>query len=85
MVRDADRTRMRLLAAATDEFAAFGIAGARIDRFRVPGAFEIPFAARQAAEKGRLAAVICLGCLIKLRLTSRDIWPRSPRSSTRKR
>jgi AcrR family transcriptional regulator len=30
--RDADRTRRRLLAAATDEFAAFGIAGARIDR-----------------------------------------------------
>jgi AcrR family transcriptional regulator len=32
MARDADRTRRRLLAAATDEFAAFGIAGARIDR-----------------------------------------------------
>ena len=32
MGRDADRTRRRLLAAATDEFAAFGIAGARIDR-----------------------------------------------------
>ena len=29
---DADRTRKRLLAAATDEFAALGIAGARIDR-----------------------------------------------------
>ena len=32
MARDADRTRRRLLAAATDEFAALGIAGARIDR-----------------------------------------------------
>ena len=32
MARDADRTRRRLLAAATGEFAAFGIAGARIDR-----------------------------------------------------
>jgi len=32
MARDADRTRRRLLAAATEEFAAFGIAGARSDR-----------------------------------------------------
>ena len=32
MARNADRTRKRLLAAATDEFAALGIAGARIDR-----------------------------------------------------
>lgn len=32
VARDADRTRKRLLAAATDEFAAYGIAGARIDR-----------------------------------------------------
>ena len=32
MARDADRTRKRLLAAATGEFAALGIAGARIDR-----------------------------------------------------
>ena len=32
MARDADRTRKRLLTAATDEFAALGIAGARIDR-----------------------------------------------------
>jgi AcrR family transcriptional regulator len=31
-VRDADATRARLLRAATDEFAAHGIAGARIDR-----------------------------------------------------
>ena len=32
MARDADQTRRRLLAAATSEFAALGIAGARIDR-----------------------------------------------------
>jgi AcrR family transcriptional regulator len=31
-VRDAEATRARLLQAATDEFAAHGIAGARIDR-----------------------------------------------------
>jgi AcrR family transcriptional regulator len=32
MVRDAQQTRERLLAAAAAEFAAFGIAGARVDR-----------------------------------------------------
>ena len=31
----------------------------------VPGAFEIPLAARRAAATGRFDAVICLGCLIK--------------------
>jgi hypothetical protein len=32
VVRDADATRRRLLDAATEEFAAYGIAGARVDR-----------------------------------------------------
>ena len=32
---------------------------------RVPGAFEIPMAARHAAETGQFDAVICLGCLIR--------------------
>src|SRR3954447_7408642 len=32
MARDADQTRKRLLEAATVEFAALGIAGARVDR-----------------------------------------------------
>jgi 6,7-dimethyl-8-ribityllumazine synthase len=32
---------------------------------RVPGAFEIPSAARTLAETGRVDAVICLGCLIR--------------------
>lgn len=31
-MRDGERSRMRVLAAATVEFAAFGIAGARVDR-----------------------------------------------------
>lgn len=32
---------------------------------RVPGAFEIPAAARHAAEAGGVDAVVCLGCLIR--------------------
>ena len=31
----------------------------------VPGAFEIPFAARQAAESGAFDAIVCLGCVIR--------------------
>jgi 6,7-dimethyl-8-ribityllumazine synthase len=31
----------------------------------VPGAFELPQAARCAAETGRFDAVICLGCVIR--------------------
>jgi AcrR family transcriptional regulator len=38
MVRDADATRRRLLDAAAEEFAAFGIAGARVDRIAVAAA-----------------------------------------------
>lgn len=32
---------------------------------RVPGAFEIPLAAKRAAETGNFDAIVCLGCLIK--------------------
>jgi 6,7-dimethyl-8-ribityllumazine synthase len=31
----------------------------------VPGAFEVPQAARAAAETGRFDAVVCLGCIIR--------------------
>lgn len=31
----------------------------------VPGAFEISFAARQAAESGAFDAIVCLGCIIR--------------------
>jgi 6,7-dimethyl-8-ribityllumazine synthase len=31
----------------------------------VPGAFEIPLAARAAGQTGRFDAVVCLGCLIR--------------------
>ena len=32
---------------------------------RVPGAFELPQAARCAAETGRFDAIVCLGCVIR--------------------
>ena len=48
--------------------AAFESAGARPDAVtvvHVPGAFEIPIAARLAAETGQFNAIVCLGCLIR--------------------
>jgi 6,7-dimethyl-8-ribityllumazine synthase len=48
--------------------AAFQAAGARQDAVtvvQVPGAFEIPMAARLAAETGQFNAIVCLGCLIR--------------------
>jgi 6,7-dimethyl-8-ribityllumazine synthase len=36
-----------------------------VEEVQVPGAFELPQAARLAAETGRFDAVICLGCVIR--------------------
>jgi 6,7-dimethyl-8-ribityllumazine synthase len=36
-----------------------------VERFQVPGAFELPLAAKYAAESGRFAAVVCLGAVIR--------------------
>lgn len=36
-----------------------------VDRFDVPGAFELPLAAKYAVESGRFAAIVCLGAVIR--------------------
>jgi 6,7-dimethyl-8-ribityllumazine synthase len=36
-----------------------------IDRYDVPGAFELPLIARYAAQSGRYDAVVCLGAVIR--------------------
>ena len=46
--------------------AALNEAGASsVQVFSVPGAFEVPQAARAAAETGRFDAIVCLGCIIR--------------------
>jgi 6,7-dimethyl-8-ribityllumazine synthase len=46
--------------------AALREAGAAgVEVFDVPGAYEIPQAARAAAEAGRFDAIVCLGCVIR--------------------
>jgi 6,7-dimethyl-8-ribityllumazine synthase len=36
-----------------------------VDRFEVPGAFELPLVAKYAAEAGRHDAIVCLGAVIR--------------------
>lgn len=55
----------RLQAGALEALKAAGVSADDVCVIRVPGAFEIPFAAKEAAERGNFAAVICLGCLIR--------------------
>jgi 6,7-dimethyl-8-ribityllumazine synthase len=55
----------RLLLSAVDGLVRSGATKRNIDLVRVPGAFEIPLAARKLAETGKYDAVICLGCLLR--------------------
>ncbi len=55
----------RLRAGAVEALAASGASPDDIDILQVPGAYEIPQAARAAARTGRYAAIVCLGCLIR--------------------
>jgi 6,7-dimethyl-8-ribityllumazine synthase len=56
----------RLLAAAIDCLVRCGAKlGEDIEIVRVPGAFEIPLAARKLAETKKYDAIICLGCLLR--------------------
>jgi 6,7-dimethyl-8-ribityllumazine synthase len=55
----------RLLAGATEALAHAGVARQDLTVIKVPGAFEIPMAARLAATKLGIDAVVALGCLIR--------------------
>ncbi len=55
----------RLLAGALDGLLRSGANKNDIALARVPGAFEIPSAARTLAETKKYDAIICLGCLIR--------------------
>ncbi len=55
----------RLLLSACDGLLRTGAAKKDIDVARVPGAFEIPLAARTLALTGKYDAIICIGCLLR--------------------
>ena len=43
----------------------YGVRGDRVETYRVPGAFELPLAARALARTGRFSAIICLGAVVR--------------------
>jgi 6,7-dimethyl-8-ribityllumazine synthase len=55
----------RLLAGADAGFEMAGVHGSQITQASVPGAFELPFAAKAHAETGEFAGVACLGVVIR--------------------
>lgn len=55
----------RLVAGARAELAEAGIGDQAIDELSVPGAYELPMAAKLAAESGRYDAIVCLGAVIR--------------------
>jgi 6,7-dimethyl-8-ribityllumazine synthase len=55
----------KLLAAALETLTAAGISAQDLDVVRVPGAFELPLAARKLASSRNYDAVIALGAVIR--------------------
>jgi 6,7-dimethyl-8-ribityllumazine synthase len=55
----------KLLQGAVSTLRECGLAETDIEVAWVPGSFEVPTAAKWAAESGRFDAVICLGCVIR--------------------
>jgi 6,7-dimethyl-8-ribityllumazine synthase len=55
----------RLLNGAAEGFELGGVSEASVHTFRVPGSFELPFAAKLCAQSGRFAAVANLGVVIR--------------------
>jgi 6,7-dimethyl-8-ribityllumazine synthase len=55
----------KLLEGAVSALREHGLAEDAITVARVPGAFEVPTAARWAAESGSFDAIVCLGAVIR--------------------
>ena len=55
----------RLIDGAVDYLTRHGADQADLTLVRVPGAFEIPLAAKKMAASGKYAGVICLGAVIR--------------------
>ena len=62
----------RLLAAVVDALERAGAAGEDVNVVRVPGAFELPLAAKKLAATGRYDALIAVGCVLRGETTHYD-------------
>ncbi len=55
----------RLVEGALDALQRHGVADADVEIIKVPGAYEIPLAAKQMARTKKYQAIICLGAVIR--------------------
>ena len=55
----------RLLSGAGEGFELAGVPAPSVSQVSVPGAYELPFAAKLHAESGNFAGVACLGVVIR--------------------
>lgn len=55
----------RLVSGAMTAFKEAGVAEGNVDKFDVPGAFELPLAALYLAESGHYDGIACLGAVIR--------------------
>lgn len=55
----------RLLSGAREGFALAGVPASSVSEVSVPGAYELPFAAKLHATTGRFSGVACLGVVIR--------------------
>lgn len=55
----------RLVNGAVEAFQKEGVAPTSVHTYEVPGAFELPLAAKWCADSGRFAGVACLGVVIR--------------------
>ncbi len=62
----------KLLEGANDCLTRHDVKGEDIDVYWVPGAYEIPFAAKKLAQSKKYDAVICLGAVIRGATTHYD-------------
>jgi len=62
----------RLLAGAVDALERAGAASKDVDVVHVPGAFELPLAAKKMASMGKYDALVAVGCVIRGETTHYD-------------
>jgi 6,7-dimethyl-8-ribityllumazine synthase len=55
----------RLVNGAVEAFSEHGVSAASVHTHEVPGAFELPLAAKWCADSGGFAGVACLGVVIR--------------------
>jgi 6,7-dimethyl-8-ribityllumazine synthase len=55
----------RLLDGALEALSLAGATTQQIEIVRVPGAFEIPLAAKKLASTGRFDSIVCIGCILR--------------------